>query len=93
MNINDVIEALQKLTKTKITQIEIGRAINKTRSDISLKAKRGSDLKLSDIKKLEDYFDVDLINCRPRSQTIEMDGNIMRIKILKGQKLLIEYDE
>lgn len=62
MNIQEVLHTLQNLTKTKITQTELGNALGKTRSDISLKAKRGTELKLSDIRKIEEYFKVDLVN-------------------------------
>lgn len=61
MNINEVLSHLQNLTNSKITQTELGVALGKTRSDISLKAKRGTELKLSDIRKIEEYFKVDLI--------------------------------
>jgi len=62
MNINEALSHLQNLTNSKITQTEFGKALGKTRSDISLKAKRGTDLKLSDVRKLEEYFRVDLVN-------------------------------
>lgn len=63
MNIQEVLHTLQNLTKAKITQTELGNALGKTRSDISLKAKRGTELKLSDIRKIEEYFNVNLTGC------------------------------
>lgn len=75
MNINEVLNHLQNLTKTKITQTELGKALGKTRSDISLKAKRQTDLKLSDIRKIEAYFDVDLINTEVK-QSLNLVENI-----------------
>lgn len=61
MDIAGVQDTLQNLTKAKISQSEIAKALGKDRSNINAKAKRGTELKLSEIKKLEDYFNVDLI--------------------------------
>lgn len=62
MNVREVLDLLQNLTKTKISQTELGNVLGKTRSDISLKAKRGTEIKLNDIRKIEEYYNVDLIN-------------------------------
>lgn len=70
MNINEAISRLQNLTNTKFTQTELGVALEKTRSDINAKAKRGTELKLSDIQKIENYIHkkynlkIDLINTK-----------------------------
>ncbi len=56
MDINEAISRLQNLTNTKFTQTELGIALGKTRSDINAKAKRGTELKLSDIQKIEQYI-------------------------------------
>lgn len=61
MNITDVQERIQKLTNSKITQSEIAHALNKDRSNINAKAKRGTDLKLSEVRQLENYFNIKLI--------------------------------
>jgi transcriptional regulator with XRE-family HTH domain len=92
MNMIEVMASLQKLTNAKINQSEIAKALNKTRSDISLKSKRGSEVKLSDLKKLEDYFNVDLINARNKTQVV-IDNDIIVVKIKKGQKVLLECEE
>lgn len=60
MDITGVQDVLQNLTKAKISQSEIAKALGKDRSNINAKAKRGTELKLSEIRKLENYFNVDL---------------------------------
>lgn len=62
MNIQEVIDRLQNLTKTKITQSDLARILNKDRQNINRKAKSGTEVKLSDIRKLENHFNVVLIN-------------------------------
>lgn len=62
MNINEVQATLQKLKNKKITQAEIARALKKDRSNINIKAKRGTELKLIEVEQLEKYFDVILTN-------------------------------
>ena len=70
MNINEAQAILQNLTSAKITQTEIGHALQKTRSDISAKAKRNTELRLSEIQQIEEYFsdkyslNISLINNR-----------------------------
>lgn len=75
MNIQEALDTLQNLTNTKISQTEFGKALNKTRSDINGKLKRGTDLKLSDIRKLENYFNVDLINTNSIQNTKSIQYN------------------
>lgn len=62
MNVQEVIDRLQNLTKTKITQSDLARILSKDRQNISRKAKLGTEVKLSDIRKLENHFNVNLIN-------------------------------
>jgi len=56
VNINEALENIKKLTGTKFTQTELATALGKTRSDINSKIKRQSELKLSDISKIQQYF-------------------------------------
>lgn len=77
MNINEAQAILQNLTNAKITQTEIGHALQKTRSDINAKAKRNTELKLSEIQQLEKYFSdkyslsISLVNKRFANEFIE----------------------
>ena len=58
MNIKELQDTLQKLTNTKISQTEIAKILGKDRSNINAKAKRGTELKFSEIKKIEQYFNI-----------------------------------
>lgn len=58
MDINEVQDTLQKLKKCKIPQSEIAKALKKDRSNINAKAKRGTELKLSEVQEIEKYFNV-----------------------------------
>ena len=84
MNIQEVLDLLQNLTNSKITQTELGKALGKTRSDINSKIKRGTEIKLSDIRKIENYFDVKLIDTNIR-QVIKSD--------LKSDEVIADYYE
>ena len=58
MDINEAQATLQKVKKCKIPQSEIAKALKKDRSNINAKAKRGTELKLTEVQELEKYFDV-----------------------------------
>lgn len=64
MNINDVQCTLQKLTQCKVTQTEIAKALNKDRCNINKKAKRGTELKVSELNDIEKYFNVNLTDAK-----------------------------
>ena len=85
MNINEVQDILQKLKSTKVTQSEIAKALGKDRSNINAKAKRGSELKLSEIKKIENYFDVIL------TASVDKITNIVDKLNSEPQQVLIQY--
>lgn len=71
MDINSVQAILQNLTGARITQSEIAKALGKDRSNINAKAKRGTELKLSEISKIEKYFNVDLTTNKQQNHNIE----------------------
>ena len=60
--IRDIQELLQKKTKTKVTQTLIGKALNTGRSNISLRIKHNSELSVQELKLIENYFNVSIIN-------------------------------
>lgn len=60
MNITEIQIKLQELTNGKVTQTDIAHALNKDRSNINTKAKKGTELKLSEIRQIEEYFNVNL---------------------------------
>lgn len=86
MNINEVQATLQKLKKTKISQSEIAKALNKDRSNINAKAKRETELKLIEVEQLEKYFDVCLTESAFRTAKL-----IDNISSTKTQHVEIEY--
>lgn len=60
MEFKHIQDLLQNLTNAKISQDEIGKALGIGRSTVSLRVSRNSKLKLTEIKKLEEYFGVNL---------------------------------
>ncbi len=59
--INEVQLLLQNLLKKTITQVEMGKALGTGRSNINFRLKGKSKIKIEEIKKLEEYFNVNLI--------------------------------
>lgn len=85
MDINEAQATLQKLKKCKIPQSEIAKALKKDRSNINAKAKRGTELKLTEVQELEKYFDVVLTE-----STYKLAQQINNIET-KSQLAQIEY--
>lgn len=56
----EIIETLQNLTNSKISQSDIARALNVTRATISKRVSSGSQLTFDEMGKLEEYFRVPL---------------------------------
>lgn len=62
MKFTDVIRDLQNLKNTKITQADIANALKKTRANISLRIKNKSEVTISELEIIENYFNVKLFN-------------------------------
>lgn len=60
MYIKDVQDTLRRLKNTNISQGDIAKAINTTRSNVSQLFAKNSDLDEDKIKKIESYFNVEL---------------------------------
>lgn len=59
----EVQDDLQNLTnRSKISYTEIAKALGTGRSNISLRAKNKSELTITEIKRIENYFNVSLLN-------------------------------
>ena len=85
MDINEAQATLQKLKNCKVTQSEIAKALKKDRSNINVKAKRGTELKLKEVQELEQYFNVILTDSA--CQLAQQINNIEA----KSQLAQIEY--
>lgn len=59
--INEVQVALQNLLQRTVSQVEIGKALGTGRGNISARIKYKSKIKIEEIKKLDEYFDVDIM--------------------------------
>ena len=79
MNLTQIAQKLQNLTNLKITQAEIGRALDIDRSSVNMRIKRGTEIKISEIKKLAEYFRVseNAILSDERSNTMVNIGGIV----------------
>lgn len=100
MNFKELKAKLILLTKRNISQVDIAKALNIGRSNITLKIKNNAQVTWDEQYKIEDYFllgrgalTADKTTSGCQGQIIELDGNIVRIKVRKNQKVLIEYEE
>lgn len=61
LTVEEALNSLQNLTNVKISQGEFGKALGTCRSNISQRIKNKSILTAQEVKKLETYFDVILL--------------------------------
>lgn len=73
MDIYGIIDTLQNLTKTKVSQSDIAKILGKDRQNISRKAKAGTELKLSDVRRIENHFNVNLTGCNQNVDNLDND--------------------
>lgn len=73
MDIYGIIDTLQNLTKAKVSQSDIAKILGKDRQNISRKAKAGTELKLSDVRKIENHFNVNLTGCNQNVDNLDND--------------------
>lgn len=64
LTIKKLQENLQKQVKFKISQVEIAKALGTTKANVSLRIKNESKVKLEEVKKIIEYFNL------PHSNTI-----------------------
>mgnify|MGYP002627419607 CR=1 FL=1 len=62
MNFKELQYRLQNATNTKVSLTEIGNALGIKLSTVSTRAKNNSELKYSEIKTIENYFNIQLLN-------------------------------
>lgn len=60
MKINDIYKKLVTITGKPISQAEFARSLNARRQNINDKLNRNSKISDEDVKKIEEYFHVDL---------------------------------
>ena len=77
MNISDLQIYLTKLINRNITQVEIAKALEKTKANISLRIKNKSELTESEIRKIESFFNIsvseEVSNSKFNDDIIEID--------------------
>lgn len=61
LTVEQAFDSIQNLTNAKISQEEFGKALGTGRANISKRIKNGSFLNLDEMKKLEAYFDIILL--------------------------------
>lgn len=90
MDFKDLQAKLIELTKRNISQTDISKALNVTRSNISLRIKNKSPLNTQEIEKIENYFNTKLIDynsadlddlhyCGTLSKTLEESTDFIRV--------------
>lgn len=62
MNILELIKLVQNITMSQISQSDIARALNLTRQEVNRRVKRGMELKVGDVEKIENYFKISIQN-------------------------------
>ena len=83
MNYADFLELLQKTIKKKVTHLEIAEILECSRANISKKALNNSEVTVSELVKIENYFGVSLMKTRhifPKqvvSRDLEIEGAIL----------------
>lgn len=60
--INEIQLGLQNLLERTVSQVEIGKALGTGRANINYRIKYKSKVKIEELKKIEEYFNVDLSN-------------------------------
>lgn len=72
MNILQLLEALQNLIPNKkITQAEIARVINSSRANVNDRIKRKSEVSVSELQKIEEYYNVQIYKSPVRQKSVE----------------------
>lgn len=62
MKHSELLQTLQNLTNHKPTQSELGKILGKATNSIGARAMRDSSYSIDEIKKINDYFNIDLFN-------------------------------
>ena len=78
LSIVELQSSLQKLTNRKITFTEIGIALGSSRANISNRVKRNSVLKFDEVKRIEEYFNVN-IETEKLTEKLTSDSDIINI--------------
>ena len=65
MRLEDVIQLVSQKTGTFINQSILAESLNITRQTVSNRIKNGSLITVSELKKIEDFFNIKVINEEP----------------------------
>lgn len=79
MNLTELQQTLQNLTKAKITQEQIGNALGITRSTVNTRMKTNSQLKLEEIPKIEKHFGVTLKHLQAADKFNELCSQVVAL--------------
>ncbi|MDR1013098.1 MAG: hypothetical protein LBL38_02405 [Lactobacillales bacterium] len=89
MDIHDILITLQKLTNEKVTQASIARALKLDPGAIVSRMKRNSDLTITEIEKIQDYFGVKIYERVDKPDICVVINTNERIK---DDKILENYE-
>ena len=80
--LKEVLDTIQNLTNSKISQEEFGKALGTGRSNISLRIKNNSVVTNQERKKLESYFNVILLEGGTKNLALmPLGGTVDRVEI------------
>jgi len=79
MDLIELQTTLQNLTKAKITQEEIGKALGITRATVNSRMKSKSQLKLEELPKIEQHFGVNLFTLKAAEDYAAISKKLLKI--------------
>lgn len=80
MNIIELQTSLQNLTNKKISLTDIARALDVSRSNISLRAKNNSEVTVTELEKVQDFFKANIYSRIDNKNYCLSSNTLERIK-------------
>lgn len=87
MNLVELQEDLQKLTQQKISLSGIGKALNLTRSNMSKRAQNNSEVSVSELQKIEQFYGVSIYKSKVCSGERQNDTSVDEKSSQFGKRL------
>ena len=91
MKIDDVIDLVLEKTNIKINKSKVASIIGLKRQSVSRYNKL--DFPEKHIRAIENYFNFSLAPRSSDTKILQKDDNIMHVKVPKGTKVLVEFEE
>ena len=73
MKLTEILNLVQEKTKDTVNQSMIAKALNVTRQTISNRVRSNSELTISELEKIEDFFNIKLFGTSTESDSTKVD--------------------